>query len=179
MNNSVVRPRSNTCMFCNAWNFVLNVSFSLWSLPCCPSRLFLPVFSWVKYSSLHISHFLLYSPPFFHPSIPLSPQSRRQQDPSPGSNMANADVEHKMRWRQGKRGEENQGWKIIHFQFNHQEKESKQTCSCRLVVDHYFWFEQTKPLFECKKITSQIDWIESEQPWKRRTKRIKATDLGI
>lgn len=50
-------------------------------------------------SSCHLN--MLFSSPLFHPFIPLSHQSRRQQDPSPGSNMANADMEHKMRWGGG------------------------------------------------------------------------------
>lgn len=51
-----------------------------------------------------------------HPSIPVSPQSRRQQDPSPGSNMANADMEQKMRWR-WKKEEKNGNWGSL-FNFN-------------------------------------------------------------
>lgn len=144
------------------WTFVLNVlSFSLWSLsyylllPSYLSTTAIP-FSLHLYLLLSHSPLMFFHPLFssviFHPSIPLSPQSRRQQDPSPGSNMANADVEHKMRWG---RVEGGRGWQTIHFQYNRLKTKSKRNCSCSplflnrfdrtVFKSNIFW------IFECRK----------------------------
>lgn len=55
---------------------------------------------------LFLSHISNPTHPTLLSSIHVSPQSRRQQDPSPCSHMANTDVEHKMRW--SGRGRENE-----------------------------------------------------------------------
>lgn len=70
------------------WKSVLNLLSFFSLIPSLPSL-----------SSCRLN--MLFSFPLFHPFIPVSHQSRRQQDPSPGSNMANADMEHKMRWGGG------------------------------------------------------------------------------
>jgi len=108
----------------------------------------------------------------FHPSIPLSPQSRRQQDPSPGSNMANADVEHKMRWGgQGRRKRSGKpGLAVCWLSTQSAEKKSQmkpqsQTYCCALFPDRFDTIAiKCQTFFHCMNVrsTSWTNCVESE-----------------